>query len=382
MLYEYKGIRKSYRLTQDDALTQRPDIESLPLQEAIVELLLRISLDQKSDLKVPTKIKAQVEELVRILMKVRPPEATVEDAAEATIRLYDYIRQLMNREVPEDEWEDFNTDEMEQQEQNVDMSMPAAYGAGGAEGEESATGESGEGEGEEEQPYDAAQDVGYRGEFKPELVQLLAKLRQGQDGEETQASGDPISPEALKELLEKSVEIEIDQASEGEITNSASMFVDNLMGQIGQDQQEPGKGQNVDTSPPAGGPLQADDAKTFLYDEWDFRANDYKPNWCSVKERVMEEGTVEFYEKDAPGILPPAVPDQAPVRAPGPGDVPQGPPPTRRRRHRLRRRCRSNDRKGHGQLSFRQNLLAPQQDPARCFRRLPAGHERLDRRGH
>ena len=56
MLYEYKGIRKSYRLTQGDALTQRPDIESLPLQEAIVELLLRISLDQKSDLKVPTKI--------------------------------------------------------------------------------------------------------------------------------------------------------------------------------------------------------------------------------------------------------------------------------------------------------------------------------------
>ena len=98
-------------------------------------------------------------------------------------------------------------------------------------------------------------------------------------------------------MLEKSVEIEIDQASEGEITNSASMFVDNLMGQIGQDQQEPGKGQNVDTSPPAGGPLQADDAKTFLYDEWDFRANDYKPNWCSVKERVMEEGTVDFYEK-------------------------------------------------------------------------------------
>ena len=124
----------------------------------------------------------------------------------------------------------FNTDEMEQQEQNVDMSMPAAYGSGGAEGEESAMGEGGEGEEEEEQPYDAAQDVGYRGEFKPELVQLLAKLRQGQQGEETQASGEPISPEALKELLEKSVEIEIDQVSEGEIANSASMFVDNLMG--------------------------------------------------------------------------------------------------------------------------------------------------------
>ena len=296
VMHEYKGIRKSYRLTQADALSQRPVIQSLPLQEAIVELLMRISLDQKEELKVPIKIREQVEELVRILMKVRDPEAAVEDAAEATIRLYDYIRQLMNREVPEDEWEDFNTDEMEQEDSNVDMSMPAAYGAGGgADGEESAMGEGGEGE--EEQPYDATQDVGYRGEFKPELVQLLAKLRQGQQGEQSEASGEQISPEMLQELLEKSVEIEIDQVSEGEITNSASMFVDNLMGQIGQDQQEPGQGHNVDTSPPAGGPLQADDAKTFLYDEWDFRANDYKPNWCSVKERVMEEGNIEFYEK-------------------------------------------------------------------------------------
>ena len=150
---------------------------------------------------MPSKIKAQVEELVRTLMKVRPPEATVEDAAEATIHLYDYIRQLMNREVPEDEWEDFNTDEMDQQEQNVDMSMPAAYGAGGAEGEESATGEGGEGEGEEEQPYDAAQDVGYRGEFKPELVQLLAKLRQGQQGEETRLGNH--LPRALKECSKR-----------------------------------------------------------------------------------------------------------------------------------------------------------------------------------
>ena len=296
VMHEYKGIRKSYRLTQADALAQRPDIQSLPLQEAIVELLMRISLDQKEELKVPSKIREQVEELVRILMKVRSPEATVEDAAEATIRLYDYIRQLMNREVPEDEWEDFDTDEMEQEDSNVDMSMPAAYGAGGgADGEDSAMGEGGEGE--EEQPYDATQDVGYRGEFKPELVQLLAKLRQGQQGEQAEASGEQISPEMLQELLEKSVEIEIDQVSEGEITNSASMFVDNLMGQIGQDQQEAGQGHNVDTSPPAGGPLQADDAKTFLYDEWDFRANDYKPNWCSVKERVMEEGNIEFYEK-------------------------------------------------------------------------------------
>ncbi|MCH9037427.1 MAG: VWA domain-containing protein, partial [Chloroflexi bacterium] len=295
VLHEYKGIAKAYRRTQKGAVEERPPIDSLPLREAIVELLIRISLDQRTDLKLPTKIREQVVELIRILSMVRPPTATVEDSAEATIRLYDYISKLANREIPPEDWEDIDADDMEPKP-DVDMSVPPEYAAEGeAGGDQPATPEGGESQ--EEQPYDVPQQVGYRGEFKPELVQLLAKMREGQQAQESGASGEPISPEALRELLEKSVEIEIDQVSEGEITNSTGLFVDNLMGQIGQEQQEAGKGHNVDTTPPDGGPLQTEQALTFLYDEWDFRANDYKPNWCIVKERIMEEGDNGFYDK-------------------------------------------------------------------------------------
>ena len=295
VMYEYKGIKGSYQLTQTDSLSERPAIDSLPLQQAIVEILVRISLDQRAGLKVPTQIKEQVAELVRILTELQTPTAIVEDTAEATIRLYDYISQLVNKEIPPEDWEDFDPDDMPENP-DVDMSTPQAYGSSDEAGEPS--GDTEEGEGGEDQEYQQPQQVGYRGEFKPELVQLLAKMREAQQGE-ADAQMEPISPEALQELLEKSVEIEIDQVSEGDVANTTGLFVDNLMGQISQEQQpqEPGQGHDFDTTPAEGGPLTSADALTFLYDEWDFRANDYKPNWCIVKERRLDEGELDFYDK-------------------------------------------------------------------------------------
>ncbi|MEE9198178.1 MAG: VWA domain-containing protein, partial [Dehalococcoidia bacterium] len=248
-------------------------------------------------LKVPTKIRPQVEELVRLLLKLQVPTATVEDSAEGTIRLYDYISQLINEPLPPEEWEDFDTTEMAQSA-DVDMSSPSAYGGGGEAEDESDQGQSAQSE-EQEMPYESPQQVGYRGEFKPELVQLLAKMREGQKSDEAESPAEPVSAEALRELLEKSVEIEMEQISEGEITDSTGLFVDNLMGQIEQEQlqKEPGKGHDFDTTPPEGGPLHTEQPLTFLYDEWDFRANDYKPNWCCVKQRTMEEGGTDFYDK-------------------------------------------------------------------------------------
>ena len=34
----------------------------------------------------------------------------------------------------------------------------------------------------------------------------------------------------------------------------------------------------------------------YYYDEWDFRAQDYKPRWCAVKESKLEEGEEDFYD--------------------------------------------------------------------------------------
>ena len=296
--YEYHGIRHSYQKTQRHTIEERRPIESLPLREAILELLIRVSLDQLTDLTIPTQIRTQVEELVRILIKVQVPTATVEDSSEATIRLYDYISQLDNQPLPPEEWEDFDATQMAESA-DVDMSSPSAYGTEGEVGAESTQAqETGQGEGQEVS-YQPPQQVGYRGEFKPEMVQLLAKMREAQQSSESDSNAELISAEALRELLEKSVEIELEQMDEGELTNTTGLLVDNLLGQMEQEQlqKEPGHGHDFDTTPAEGGPLRTDQPLTFLYNEWDFRANDYKPNWCCVKQRTMDEGDTDFYDK-------------------------------------------------------------------------------------
>src|SRR4030042_1564880 len=35
----------------------------------------------------------------------------------------------------------------------------------------------------------------------------------------------------------------------------------------------------------------------YYYDEWDFRASDYKPRWCRVVEYSLTEGTAQFFEE-------------------------------------------------------------------------------------
>ena len=44
-----------------------------------------------------------------------------------------------------------------------------------------------------------------------------------------------------------------------------------------------------------GGALEAREPKSQVYDEWDFRAADYKPKWCIVREKSVEEGDISFY---------------------------------------------------------------------------------------
>ena len=87
-------------------------------------------------------------------------------------------------------------------------------------------------------------------------------------------------------------------AEEGEINNSMSAFAQNIMKEAGSPppNAQPGQGYGpLLNDDDQGGELEAREPKTYVYDEWDFRANDYKPRWCIVKEKVLEEGEPTFY---------------------------------------------------------------------------------------
>jgi nitric oxide reductase activation protein len=80
------------------------------------------------------------------------------------------------------------------------------------------------------------------------------------------------------------------------------MFLNNLMKEAGtpaadgKQQQGPKDGQPADGGEEEGESLKQE-IEYFYYDEWDFRANDYRPGWCRIVQRTLEEGADDFFQK-------------------------------------------------------------------------------------
>ena len=286
---EYPGIKSSYVQVQSDSHENRPDIKELPAREAMVEFMVSLSLQQYEGVIAPSKYNKEAAQVAQIARRVLDVSASVEDTAEATLRIYAVIAAIPNEEIPPDDWNDMDFDDeddedyvdpedMENLLQQIGMGMEMELRP----------------EGEEE--YESIQEVEYRGDFKPELAQLMTELRMQQQDEMGQTQGEPLTQEQLQELLENSAELDL-QATEGEIQESSGMFADNIMKEAGANMpQSPDDAQgpfvHVDED---GGELEPAEPETFVYDEWDFRAEDYKPRWCIVRQKTMQEGDPTYF---------------------------------------------------------------------------------------
>ena len=282
---EYPGIRTASSRVQSETLVNRPKIEEMPLQQGLVELLIHMSLDQFHGLPVAIEYKEAGEMLSSILHQLRNAEANVEDTAEATLRAYEVISRVPNEQEEEDQFEDQDLEEPGDFSEDDYESLVDQLQAGMDASSDGADGES----------YESPDPVDYRGDFKPEMVQLMTKL-QADSGEEGEAQ--PMTQEMLEQLLQESPELELD-AEQGEVDSNMSMFAQNIMKEAGAPppNSEPGEGYGpLLHDDDAGGELEAREPETYVYDEWDFRANDYKPRWCIVKEKTVEEGDPAFYQ--------------------------------------------------------------------------------------
>lgn len=285
--HEYPGIRESYNKVQVDTCADRPDIHSLPAREALVEFMVRISLQQYKDLPAPEQYVDQARQIAGITTKIIIPSATVEDSAEATLRVYAIVSQIANEHVPPEDWHDLDIEEEDEEYQDPEnMEQLLQQISAGTDMEMRP-------EGEDE--YDSTSEVEYRGDFKPELVQLLTQLRMQQE-QAGEGTGDSITAEQLEELLKNSAELDL-QAMQGEIQNSSGTFADNILKETALNlPQSPESSQggiaHIDEE---GSGLESSEPQTFVYDEWDFRADDYKPRWCIVKQKVMQEGDPAYF---------------------------------------------------------------------------------------
>jgi hypothetical protein len=285
VLREYAGIREAYRRVQQNSLAERPVIEELPARQALVEFLLRLSLRTPGKIPVPGPYVKEARAIARVARRVMGPLATVEDAAEATLRIYAILAKVPNEAVPPEEFQEMDPAEGGEYQDGEDESL--MEGLGEAAGEAQGT--------PQEAPYQSPQQVDYRGEFKPEMVQLLAKLRESKESAGQQATT-PLTKEMLEALLAQSAELKL-QFAQGEIPQNMGNFANNLLRAADLNvPPPPGYGQgplvHVDEDE---GPLEVTEPNTHLYDEWDFRADDYKPRWCMVRERAMAEGDVDFW---------------------------------------------------------------------------------------
>ena len=287
VLIEYPGIKTFYLQVQRDSLDDRPDIKELPAREAIVEFMLRVSLQQYEGVSIPLKYKSEIQQIIQIMKMMTMHESLVEDSAEATLRIYAIIASIPNEDIPEEDWEDPSFDEEEEYEDPDEMEQMLMDMGMGMEMELRPEGES---------EYETMQEVEYRGDFKPELSQLMNEMRMQQQDQSSGAQGDPLTQDQLKELLENSAELDLQTVS-GEIQESSGVFADNLIKEAGTNlpqSPENTQGQYVHVDE-EGGELQSGEPETFVYDEWDFRAEDYKPRWCIVKQKLMQEGDPAYF---------------------------------------------------------------------------------------
>tara|TARA_A100001037_G_scaffold306712_1_gene354471 strand:- start:80533 stop:83709 length:3177 start_codon:yes stop_codon:yes gene_type:complete len=287
VLIEYKGISNSYKKIQLDSLVNRPDIRSLPPRESLIELLLRYSLNQNDKLFSSLKNIHQAKNILYILNQLRNNKSDVEDSAEATLRIYSIIISI-DQNDNQTSWKDISND--------LDEDLPYID-----DSEILHNLDTGQNDFLKDDDYQKMKDVEYRGDFKPEMGQLITDV-QSQLENPQENDSDKIT----KEMLESALEQNADSTGEdsGDLSDGLKAMIQKLsMEMMNQEQfsADPNKmfsekSSDSDLSDNSES-LKIHEEGTFLYDEWDFKVRDYRVDWCLVKEKFISEGNSEYYDR-------------------------------------------------------------------------------------
>jgi nitric oxide reductase activation protein len=146
-----------------------------------------------------------------------------------------------------------------------------------------------------EREYLSPQNVDYRGDFRPELVQLLSQAMS--NSREQRRS---LTAEELADLLrsQRTPRRRDSTGKDDEQDLRTSQMVQNLLREL--DRRDP-RMQSVSRRPSGradddGGELAANQPNTFIYDEWSVFENRFRSSWCKVYEKIMLPGDQRFYE--------------------------------------------------------------------------------------
>ena len=250
----YPGVAKDYRHMQEGLLQAIYQIPCMTLPRTFCELLEGLEIDCAP---------AGIDELDKPLQAAKPvldclwsPYATVEDSAEAAIRLYDIARQL-----PGDTF----------------VSLAGGYIT---ETPESS--------------FSDLESAEFTGNFNADKLKLNLEMRRSAG----QKSTVPMTAEELQKLADQ--QIGINDIIDASSIPSTGLSVSDLprgvhVYQFSQDKyHQADRPQGRDACIPV---VQEESEKLFYYDEWDFRDNCYLGAWCCVHEKLLGEGSSNFYSK-------------------------------------------------------------------------------------
>jgi len=301
VLKKYRGITNSYKDVKENALESRPEIESLPGRELLMESIIRYSLSPQK-LKVPKKLQSSLNKLLNLLVILGRPNSQIEDTAEATLRAYKILINVKNDLQEELEEYTFQENETLDKFQDSYNDLLEFYSFSEGDQLENQLENTPQEVNDEIKmdDYSSPQEVEYWGEFKPELSQLMLEMSLGEaefseDGDLSDFSTEQIE-EMLKESVDENTDENADNVVESEITQNLEEALNEMQTEkIEEDQSK--FADRFDHFDEDGKELEAIEENQFLYDEWDFRDETYKKNWCLVNEKKIGEGDLQYYDE-------------------------------------------------------------------------------------
>ena len=298
IMHEYRGIAKAYDEMRRRTVKLRPAMTLLPGREALLEFMVRLSLGQGRGMKIPVKHREIAREIHAMTRLIAEPDSRVEDVAEATLRIYARLAKIKNDYLDESEFEKFDDSSSRSKRSSRRIGSKGSNGFSRSNrwmdaDDENLTLPSLVGR---EREYLSPQGIDYRGDFRPELAQLLS--RPDANSREQRKS---LTADELADLLRgQRTPKRRDSEEEGEEQDpQTSQMVQNLLRELHE--RDP-RMQSVARHPTAQadddtGALTATQPNTFIYDEWNVFENRFRSSWCKVHEKIMLPGDLNFYRE-------------------------------------------------------------------------------------
>ena len=292
----YKGIRADLDRLMQHSLDQRPPLHGMSLRQALLEGLLQLSLGADPAAFDLLPVRLLLQRLAPLMAPLHAAAATVYDTAAAVLHAYRLLSQ-----IPDDAGLTFtlNAEELlsaldpNRADDADTLALADLFRAAGDAADRLPALPGGDA------PATGVEAVPYRGAVKPDVIEKTIRLSELQDARNGHGGLSPLSPEALKALLENDG-LDIKSLQRGEVNAATGLFVSNLQGRPAEAAAASRRESLRERADLLRAELPDAEAEpvrlpqTFHYDEWDYLIGDYRRAWCRLREMPLDDGGPDF----------------------------------------------------------------------------------------